>query len=72
LWRTIDRSLWITPFPGCFGGRISSYFPKILHAAPARLPRKPLWHKRLEPFRLAAQGHVAYLQQERRRYAVQP
>jgi hypothetical protein len=55
----IDPSLWITPFPDCFGGRISSYFPKILHAAPARLPRKPLWNKRLEQSRLAAQGLVA-------------
>jgi hypothetical protein len=43
-----------------------------MHAAPARLPRKPLWHKRLGPFRLAAQGLVVYLQQARRRSAVQP
>ena len=56
---TIDPALWITPFPDCFGVRISSYFPKILHAAPARSTRNPLWGKRLEQSRTAAQGLVA-------------
>ncbi|CAG9244580.1 hypothetical protein PCAR4_150084 [Paraburkholderia caribensis] len=55
-----DRTLWITHFACRFGGRISPYFPKISHAAPARLTRKPLWHKRLGLFRLAASGLVAY------------
>src|SRR6266702_5155418 len=37
-----DRALWITHFTHRFGGRISPYFPKITHAAPARLTPQTL------------------------------